>query len=182
MLSYGLSDMNTVADLMRTLSVLVLCGVVTYAAVVDALTFEIANGVSGLIVAAFAVWLFSGTPSVDVALDRLPGHLMTGGAVLLGGVLLFAAGAFGGGDAKMLAAVSLWAGPEWIGLLLLFTALYGGILCVVLLIARVVAARSPSVPPMLAPLLTGEARVPYGVAIAAGTLTLFFVPASVVGA
>lgn len=181
MLSYGLSDMNTIADLLRTLSVLLLCGVVTYAAVVDALTFEIADGVSFTIVAAFAVWLLAGTPSADVAVDQLVGHLLTGGAVLLGGVLLFAAGAFGGGDAKMLSAVALWAGPEWIGLLLLLTALFGGFLCLALLMGRAAVRRAGTVPPLLAPLLTGETRVPYGIAIAAGTLTLFFLPASAAG-
>ncbi|WP_404378688.1 prepilin peptidase [Caenispirillum salinarum] len=182
MLSYGLSDMNTIADLLRTLSVLVLCGVVTYAAVVDALTFEISNTVSLVIVGAFAVWLLTGAPSSELALERLTGHLLTGGAVLIGGILLFAAGAFGGGDAKMLAAVALWAGPQWVGLLLLFTALYGGFLCLALLMARAAARRADSVPPLLEPLLSGETRVPYGIAIAAGTLTLFFVPASVAGA
>src|SRR3546814_1397676 len=55
-------------------------------------------------------------------------------AIVLGlGILAFARGWFGGGDVKMLAAVSLWAGPAHLSLLLLVTALAGGLLSLIIL-------------------------------------------------
>jgi prepilin peptidase CpaA len=88
-------------------------------------------------------------------------------AVLAAGTWLFSRHALGGGDVKLLAAVSLWA-DGWTALRLLVTiAMAGGILALAILFLRTVvsdgvAARVKTLRP--------RAGIPYGIAIAAGTL------------
>lgn len=109
-----------------------------------------------------------------------PGLTLTGGlsaagcamAVFLSGAVLFSRGLLGGGDVKLLAAATLWAGPASTPMLLIVTAVLGGLLTLVLLFsatvraafswARTTAARS--VP------------VPYGVAIAAAAVIVTIPP------
>jgi prepilin peptidase CpaA len=93
-------------------------------------------------------------------------------AVFFCGALLFSRGVIGGGDVKLLAAATLWAGPAWTPTLLVVTAVLGGLFALVLLFsatvraafswARAVAVRS--VP------------VPYGVAIAAAAVIVTIPP------
>jgi prepilin peptidase CpaA len=79
--------------------------------------------------------------------------LIVGMAVLAVGILLFARGWVGGGDVKLLASASVWAGPALVFDLLVIMALSGGVLAVlVMLRGRNDAKRA----------------LPYGIAIAAG--------------
>ena len=82
--------------------------------------------------------------------------LVAAAAVLGLGALAFAAGAFGGGDAKLLAAGTLWTGAAGVAPFLLATVLAGGALAVLYVVWRV-AARPAS-----------SAGLPYALAIAAG--------------
>jgi len=97
---------------------------------------------------------------------------------LLGvGYLAFAKGWVGAGDVKLLAAVGLWAGLKHLALLLLVTALSGGVLALALVGWSVWRALRPSKKEE-GGVGTEEARaqaiaktpVPYGVAIALGGL------------
>jgi prepilin peptidase CpaA len=54
-------------------------------------------------------------------------------AVFLVGAVPFSRGLIGGGDVKLLAAATLWAGADALPPLLLLTALIGGVLALVLL-------------------------------------------------
>ena len=95
------------------------------------------------------------------------GGIATGGAVLLVGAGLFATGAFGGGDAKLIAAVALWAGPSLLVQFLLITAISGGVLAAAFLIAKSVAKPAGD----SAVFEGGSAdNIPYGVAISTGGL------------
>ncbi|CCQ73548.1 prepilin peptidase [Magnetospira sp. QH-2] len=58
--------------------------------------------------------------------------LMVAGIVFVAGFALFAFKVLGGGDVKLLVATSLWAGPAYIFDLLIFTALAGGVMAIVL--------------------------------------------------
>lgn len=110
-------------------------------------------------------------------------------AVFLVGLVLFARELIGGGDVKLIAGVSLWAGPELLALFALVTAIAGGALGVAALChqrwagpLRAGLARTGLVPagPTPGPSPTeavetdavppGSTRLtlPYGVAIAAG--------------
>src|SRR5499427_62057 len=54
-------------------------------------------------------------------------------AVFLCGAVLFSRGLIGGGDVKLLAVATLWAGPTATVSLLILTSLLGGLLCLLLL-------------------------------------------------
>ena len=86
--------------------------------------------------------------------------------VLAVGILLFATNRIGGGDVKLLAAATLWAGPGFASEFLVVTALAGGVISLALLLRLnygwVIGW----------PALTTSRAVPYGVAIAAGGLFL----------
>ncbi len=111
-----------------------------------------------------------------VAVIALPIHgwlwaLAAAALVLVAGLALFSLGLMGGGDIKLLVVLSLWTGwgmPTWQFLFL--TAVCGGVLVVVVLLARLV------LPPLLFKLnptrniprlLVRKQPVPYGIAIAA---------------
>jgi len=144
---------------------------VIIAALTDATSFTIPNRISAILVVAFF--------PAALALARPAGEIGADAAVcfvaLLAGMGMFAAGWIGGGDAKLLAAASLWLGLPAMPVFLIVTALSGGALAVLLM-----NARSPWVQPYLsgAPgwltrLATPGADVPYGVAIATGALAAF---------
>jgi prepilin peptidase CpaA len=82
-------------------------------------------------------------------------------------------GWLGGGDAKLLAAASLWVGPAGAAPFVVFTALAGGALALALMAARTVAAPPEKGPEWLRRALTPKGDIPYGVAIAAGALAAF---------
>lgn len=109
--------------------------------------------------------------SAVLAALALPYIMLTGGAwglvlassaglaVFALGCLAFRFGLLGGGDVKLLTAASLWVSP---GLLLPFlqaTAIAGGLLALCYLLAAKLRGQP-----------TGEIKLPYAVAIAAGGL------------
>lgn len=109
---------------------------------------------------------------------------------LLIGVPLFAVGAIGGGDAKLLAALGAFAGLGQLGPALLGSGVLGGVLTVVVVLHRrmlgqvllstgelalyVASMGRRGARPSLA--TPGSVRVPYGVAIALGFLLAWFLP------
>ncbi len=143
------------------------------AALNDIRAFRIPNALSVILIAGFAVAaLIAG-----MDLWTLGNHALTAGIVLLVGFGLFCINAFGAGDVKLLTAVALWMG--WPGFLpcMIYVALFGGILSLVIWLARALARAFPaaSVPfPALATLAaTGTLKAPYGVAICLGSLVAF---------
>lgn len=94
------------------------------------------------------------------------------GLVFVGGIGLFAAGLVGGGDVKLLAAVTLWAGPAQAPLLILVTALAGAVLATLLMLPVLGRALVPLRAGWPIAPASGRAVMPYGVAIAAGALAV----------
>lgn len=89
-------------------------------------------------------------------------------ALLAVGTPMFAAGKLGGGDVKLLAATGLWfdfRGALW---MLIMVALAGGVLALVVLILRMIGWSEGLRQKVV--LLRPKAGIPYGVAIAAGSL------------
>ena len=150
---------------------------VIWAAFRDATTMTIPNRLTLLTAAAFApAALAAGLPLPAWGLA-----LAAGGAALLVGVVMFAMGWIGGGDAKLFAACGLWLGLSAAAPFLLWTALAGGALATLLILGRRASDLLPGFgPAWIQRLLTRGEGVPYGVAIAAGALAAF--PASPVGA
>ena len=89
-------------------------------------------------------------------------------ALLAVGTPMFAAGKLGGGDVKLLAATGLWfdfRGALW---MLIMVALAGGVLALLVLILRMIGWSEGLRQKVV--LLRPKAGIPYGVAIAAGSL------------
>jgi prepilin peptidase CpaA len=101
-------------------------------------------------------------------------HLAAGLGMLVVVLPLFAFGWIGGGDAKLLAAVALWAGLQHLPLVLIVTALTGSVLMLLLIslrpllwavVSRFLGERAlPYLPRCMEP----GTGIPYGVAIALG--------------
>lgn len=133
----------------------------------DASRFIIPNWISGVMVLAWIPAAFAlgyGWPGAGLA-------LLTGVAVLAAGLALWAPGWLGGGDVKLLAAGALWFGWPDVVAFLVWSMLAGGVLALVLVLARKIA---PAIPMMAGRLhgtaLAAGAPAPYGIAIAAGAL------------
>lgn len=140
-----------------------------FAAATDLLTMTIPNRLSLALCAVFFVI----APIAGLSWQELLSHLAAGSLMLLVGILLFSLGWVGGGDAKLLAAASLWLGFEPLVLFLAYVAAFGGALAVVILAYRSMPAGALPLPEWAARLHTKGGAMPYGVAIAAGALVVY---------
>lgn len=98
-------------------------------------------------------------------------------------LMVFAIGAgmfvmkwIGGGDVKLLAALSLWAGSAATMELVFYTALLGGVLAVALVILRPIVGRyiSPARAGAIPRALRDQEPLPYGLAICVAFLILLW--------
>ena len=135
----------------------------------DLRTMHIADAVSLAIVASFAAWALSGLVLGTVSFSAIGLALACAAALFGVGAMAFAAGALGGGDVKLVAAASLFAGPALIVDFLMITALVGGVLGLAILAG---APIGPAAPAGEATTIRTRLRggLPYGPAIAAGGL------------
>lgn len=148
----------------------VLPGAVAFAAAMDLFTLTIPNRVCAILALAFfpLAWL-AGLELSDIAY-----HLGAGLAVLCIGILLFIPGWFGGGDAKLMAAIALWVGFHDLALYFVYVALAGGMLATVFSAMRAVPLPRPLLCEAWAwRLHRPDGGIPYGIALAAGALAVF---------
>jgi prepilin peptidase CpaA len=135
-----------------------------YAAWHDVSTMTIPNWVSISLGAAFIpAALAAGLTPGEIGL-----HLAFAAGVLLVCAVLFYLGVFGGGDAKVIAAASLWIGLAASGYFVMGMAIAGGLLAGGLLAARRMKLTSSKA--WANRLLSPEEGAPYAVAIAVGAL------------
>lgn len=136
----------------------------------DLFTMTIPNRITLGLAAAFVVALpFSGLDAMGVA-----SHLGAGLLMLVVGIFMFTRGWLGGGDAKLLAAASLWLGFEWLFPYLIYVAMTGGTLVTAILLYRSLAL--PEIlcrQPWAVRLHTAGGGIPYGIALAAGGLWIY---------
>ena len=142
------------------------------AALWDVVTMTIPNRISLLLVPAF----FAAALLARLSPEAIAWHAGVGVAALIVMAGCFAMGWLGGGDAKLLAAASLWVGPGAAIWFVFATALAGGALALALLLVRATPWLYGRGPEWLRRLLTPKGAIPYGVAIAAGAIAAF--PAS----
>jgi prepilin peptidase CpaA len=90
---------------------------------------------------------------------------VVGLGVLALGFMLFSRGLLGGGDVKLMAAISLWAGPDLALPFVFITGIAGGFISLAMIAPRLFVREGA--------LLAGP-PVPYGVAVAAGGLYVAF--------
>jgi prepilin peptidase CpaA len=141
-------------------------GLLLLAACWDAASLTIPNWLCGLLAALFL-------PAALIAgleWSQIGFHVLFGFGLLAVGFFLFQAGVFGGGDAKLLAAVAVWTGSSAFLPFVLMTAIGGGVLAAILLVARSRVPFVPGAPSFVNRLLEPKAGIPYGVAIMAGGL------------
>ena len=156
--------------MISTLALCIFPLLMAFAASSDLLTMRISNRLVFLLVAGFFVLAMA----IGMPLQQVGMHLLCALAVLVVAFAFFAFGWVGGGDAKLAAATTLWLGFGLTLPYLVYAALLGGVLTLVLLSARNL------------PLPTGLARigwvdrlhnkksgVPYGIALAAAGLLTY---------
>jgi prepilin peptidase CpaA len=136
----------------------------------DVRSLKIPNALPASLIALYPVYVLTATrpvawlPAIGIA-----------ALVFVVGVIAFACRRIGGGDVKLLAAVALWAGPELIAPTLVYTALIGGALALVMISPlrfAIAFASDYARLPSLRDVMLGR-HLPYGVAIAgAAALTV----------
>lgn len=153
----------------QILALLAFCGLTVAATVTDLRSYRIPNRISLAVAGLFPVYVLAGFADAGSG-------LLAGGIVFAIGVFLFARGWMGGGDVKLLAAVSLWAGTELLLPMILIVSITGGIMSAVEWIrtgglTRILSRYIPTID--VGPALTAgreQAVVPYAAAILAGAI------------
>jgi prepilin peptidase CpaA len=141
-----------------------------FAAASDLLTMTIANRISLILVAGFAVVAVLGGLTGTVLLS----HLAAGAAVLAAAFLCFACRWIGGGDAKLAAATALWLGFGNLFDYFIYTSILGGALTLLILLFRTVPLPAVLVGSEWAERLhQRDAGIPYGIALAAAALIVY---------
>lgn len=148
----------------------ILPGAVAFAAAMDLFTLQIPNRISAaLVLSFFPLALMAGLGPADIA-----NHLAAGLVALAFGIVLFIPGWFGGGDAKLMAAIALWLGLENLFPYIIYVAFAGGTLASVFLSARTVPLPGPLLAqPWAQRLHRANSGIPYGLALAAGALLVY---------
>lgn len=156
-------------------ALLVFPALMVWAAFSDLVTMRITNRLVLLVmVAFFAMALLVGLPLETIGL-----HVLGALGVLALFFGFFALGWIGGGDAKLIAATSLWFGLDGLAGYVAFSALLGGMLTLSLLLVRrwTLPLQLRQVD-WIERLHDPKTGVPYGIALAAAALLLY--PGSVI--
>jgi prepilin peptidase CpaA len=118
----------------------VFVGLLVAVAIIDVRHLTIPNRYCAAIVLLYPAYVVTAPYGVDW-IDGV-----TVGAVALAiGFLLFSMRLAGGGDVKLFAAASLWAGSYWLTEYVFATALAGGVFAVAMLIRRRLTSKRPEV-------------------------------------
>jgi len=131
----------------------------------DLRTMRIANGLSIAIAMSFVLWSAAGLGLGRVTLGQIGWSAVCAVVVFSVSAFAFALGTIGGGDVKLLAAASLFAGPTYQFDFLAVTAFVGGLLGLALLAGVPVGPAR-----QVEGAATLRSGLPYGPAIAAGGL------------
>jgi len=143
---------------------------VVVAGLTDLTSMRIPNWISAtLILAFFPVAFVIGLSPLEVGL-----HFGVALLVLAAGMAMFALRIIGGGDAKVMAAASLWLGAEALMPFLIWTAILGGAFSLVLMLGRTWASpHMAGAPAWVSTLFRPKGDIPYGVAICGGALMAY---------
>ncbi len=141
-----------------------------FAAMLDLFTMTIPNKISLGLLASFLIV----APLTGMPWEQFFVHIAIGFAVLVAGIVLFAFGVLGGGDAKLVAAASLWIGYNDLLAYLFVAAQLGAVLSIAIIMYR------GMLPPRWAlnvdwamRLYNKNEGIPYGIALAGGALVTF---------
>lgn len=142
---------------------------VCYAIVSDFTRLRIANWIPATLTALFLIYA-----AIKLDLPTFKDHLILAAVVFLIGFVSFVSGWIGGGDVKLLTALTLWAGPSHGPDLLIMTTLGGGLMAFALLLLRN-SAQARMLMPTAAPFrrirsFAERGVCPYGLAMGAAAL------------
>ncbi len=141
-----------------------------FAGALDLLTMTIPNRISVALAVAFAFAAYrAGLP-----LDVVAAHVGAAALVLVIGIVFFAFGWLGGGDAKLMSVAALWIGygDVLITYFALVTILGGALSLAILAYRRFPVAALPG-PDWVLNLHKSGSGIPYGLAIAGGALWIY---------
>ncbi len=158
-------------SLISLTSILGFLGLLYASAVSDLRSLTIPNRYVLAIALLYPAYMLSANQPVDWL-----GAITVAGSLLALGFALFALHALGGGDAKLLAAVSLWAGPGLLLEFILLTSLMGGAIALFMWLRHKYRHASDIAGLMVADTEPDFAKrpMPYGVAIATGGVYVAF--------
>ena len=130
----------------------------------------------------YFTFIVSGIFIIAAVLNKIPVtspglHLLSAGIAFFIAFILFVFGIMGGGDVKLLTALALWVTPESVMLLLasiaicvLFVSI--GVILLHLFVNKILLKKTSSYYKLYSEVR--RKRVPYGPAIALGTITFIF--------
>ena len=156
--------------LLDAIRLLLFPALMAFAASSDLFTMTISNRLSLALAGGFVLLvLFTGMSLAAVGM-----HLAAGGLVLAVAFGFFTQGWIGGGDAKLAAATALWFGFEHLMDYMLYAALFGGALTLILLQFRKLPLPGPLArQPWIQRLHERGGGVPYGIALAAAAMLVY---------
>ena len=142
-----------------------------FAAVSDMLSMTIANRVSVILIATFAV----AAPLTGMPWSEFAWHFAAFGLVLAITFSLFAMGGMGGGDAKLMASTALFMGfgMELVQYVLISALLGGGLTLALISYRKSALAVFTNQNMFMRHFANEEAGVPYGIALGVGGLLTF---------
>lgn len=150
------------------LAIFPLCMV--FATFYDLFTMTIPNRITLALIAAFAVF----APLAGMGWETALWHIGVAIVVLVVGFGLFSLGVMGGGDAKLLAASALWFGTAFTLPYLLAASVMGGVLTLIIVIARRVHLPNALMSiAWIARLHDKKQGIPYGAALGPAALYVF---------
>ena len=155
---------------MDAVRLLLFPALMAFAASSDLFTMTISNRLTLALAGAF----FPLTLITGMSLAAVGWHVAAAGLVLAFAFVFFWRGWIGGGDAKLVTATALWFGFEHLLDFMIYAALLGGVLTVIMLQFRKlplpgVLARQP----WIQRLHEKGGGVPYGIALAGGAMLVY---------
>ena len=157
-------------SVLTTFPIGIFCVAMIFAGLRDLTTMTIPNWLTLML----AVIFFAAAAMTSMPLSEIGLHTVVGFVTLLIGMILFARGWIGGGDAKLMAAVALWLG--WAQALPYFVvaSIFGGALTLAILGYRNLPLPAFVMRHDWAMRLHDRTEgVPYGLALAAAALLIF---------
>ena len=156
--------------MVQVLVLAVFPGLVLLAATMDMFTMTIPNKLCLALGAAFLV----AAPLAGLPLATIGWHGLAALIALGVTFLLFAAGVFGGGDAKLTAVIVLWLGPALAMDFALLAALLGGGLTAAIMLVRAFPSYTMAIEsPWAVRLLSPKVGIPYGIALSSAAMLVF---------
>jgi prepilin peptidase CpaA len=136
-------------------------------AINDACSYRIPNYICGLLLLLFPVYVLTDPGGTD-----WQQNLAVFALVAISGFAMFLGHLAGAGDIKLLSVAALWAGPHLIAVLLVVTAVAGGIVSVVMAVIVHRRHKDDALSDVKPKFKLSRVPIPYGIAIAAGGLTM----------